>query len=165
MWIGVGVRRMERLDSRVRVVWLAGALVGALVVGALVGAADRFTLELGLWVGPAVFAVLAVLGAGYELVRYRIWRFAIEDDAVMLERGVVTRVTSVVPFVRVQHVDTQRGPIERLAGLSSVVVYTAGSRGADVTIPGLTPERADAIREDLRRLAIESEPGDPEDAV
>ncbi len=156
---------MERLDSRVRVVWLAGALGVALVGGALAGAADRFTLELGLWVGPVVFVALAVLGVGYELARYRVWRFAIEDDAVVLERGVLTRVTSVVPFVRVQHVDTQRGPIERLAGLSSVVVYTAGSRGADVTIPGLTPERADAIREDLRRLAVESEPGDPEDAV
>ena len=156
---------MERLDSRVRVVWLAVALGVALVGGALAGAADRFTLELGLWVGPVVFVALAVLGVGYELARYRVWCFAIEDDAVVLERGVLTRVTSVVPFVRVQHVDTQRGPIERLAGLSSVVVYTAGSRGADVTIPGLTPERADAIQERLRRLAIESEPGDPEDAV
>jgi membrane protein YdbS with pleckstrin-like domain len=74
-------------------------------------------------------------------------------------------VNSVVPFVRVQHVDSQRGPIERLAGLSSVVVYTAGSRGADVTIPGLRPERAEAIQAELRRLATESEPGDPEDAV
>ena len=68
-----------------------------------------------------------------------------------------TEVRTIVPFVRVQHVDTQRGPIERAAGLSSVVVYTAGSRGADVTIPGLTPERAEALQEQLRRLAIESE--------
>jgi membrane protein YdbS with pleckstrin-like domain len=156
---------MERLDGRVRVVWLVSAIAGALVAGVLVGAANRFVLGIGLWVAAVVFVALVALGAGYELVRYRVWRFAIEDDAVVLERGVITRVTSVVPFVRVQHVDTQRGPIERLAGLSSVVVYTAGSRGADVTIPGLTPERADAIRQDLRRLAIESEPGDPEDAV
>lgn len=165
MWGGAGVRRMERLDSRVRIVWLVSALVGGLIGGALVGTAGRFFFDSGLWIVPVAFVVLAVLGAGYELARYRIWRFAIEDDAVTLERGVLTRVTSVVPFVRVQHVDTQRGPIERLAGLSSVVVYTAGSRGADITIPGLAPERADAIRERLRRLAIESEPGEPEDAV
>ena len=156
---------MERLDSRVRVVWLAVALVSALVVGTVAGVADRFTLEVGLWVGPAMFGVFALVGAVFALARYRVWRFDIEADAVTLERGVITRVNSVVPFVRVQHVDTQRGPIERLAGLSSVVVYTAGSRGADVTIPGLTPERADAIQAQLRRLAIESEPGDPEDAV
>jgi membrane protein YdbS with pleckstrin-like domain len=156
---------MERLDSRVRIVWLGGALLAALVAGTAAGAADRFTLELGLWVGPAVFAVFAVLGVSYALARYRVWRFDIEADAVTLERGVITRVSSVVPFVRVQHVDTQRGPVERLAGLSSVVVYTAGSRGADVTIPGLTPERADAMQAELRRLAIENEPGEPEDAV
>ena len=79
------------------------------------------------------------------------------DDDLYLERGVLTRVNTVVPFVRVQHVDTQRGPVERAVGLASVVVYTAGSRGADVTIPGLTPDRADALQEKLRRLAIESE--------
>ncbi|HET7323452.1 MAG TPA: PH domain-containing protein, partial [Halococcus sp.] len=151
--------------SRVRLVWLAVALVSALVIGAVVGAADHFTLELGLWVGPVVFVVVAVFGVAHTLARYRIWRFEVCEDAVVLERGVFTRVTSVVPFVRVQHVDTQRGPVERLAGLSSVVVYTAGSRGADVTIPGLTPERADTMQAQLRRLAIESEPGEPEDAV
>ncbi|PSQ51386.1 hypothetical protein BRD12_03585 [Halobacteriales archaeon SW_12_67_38] len=156
---------MERLDSRVRVVWLGSALVTALVVGVAVAIAGRRLFEVGLWVGPAVFAVLAVLGVAYTLQRYRVWGFDIESDAVTLERGVVTRVNSVVPFVRVQHVDSQRGPIERLAGLSSVVVYTAGSRGADVTIPGLRPERAEAIQAELRRLATESEPGDPEDAV
>jgi membrane protein YdbS with pleckstrin-like domain len=72
----------------------------------------------------------------------------------------VTEVVTSVPFVRVQHVDTQRGPVERLAGLASVVVYTAGSRGADVTIPGLRPERAEQLREQLRELAIESEHDD-----
>jgi membrane protein YdbS with pleckstrin-like domain len=41
-------------------------------------------------------------------------------------------------------------------------VYTAGSRGADVSIPGLRPERAEALRQQLRDLAIESE---GEDAV
>jgi membrane protein YdbS with pleckstrin-like domain len=93
-------------------------------------------------------------------LRYRRWRFEVAEDAVYLERGVLTHVTSVVPFVRVQHVDSQRGPVERAVGLASVVVYTAGSRGADVTIPGLSPDRADALRERLRRLAIESETDD-----
>ena len=135
---------METLDPRVRVVWFLGALASALAVGV------------------AVFVALAVLGGIVALLRYRVWRFEVQEDALYLERGVLTRVTSVVPFVRVQHVDTQRGPVERLVGLSSVVVYTAGSRGADVTVPGLAPERADAIQQRLRALAIESE---PEDAV
>jgi membrane protein YdbS with pleckstrin-like domain len=67
-----------------------------------------------------------------------------------------------VPYVRVQHIDTSRGPIERAVGLSTLVVYTAGSRGADVTISGLTPPEADDLQTRLKVLAIESE---GEDAV
>jgi hypothetical protein len=46
--------------------------------------------------------------------------------------------------------------------LASCVVYTAGSRGADVRIPGLTPAGASDLREELKRLAIRAE---GEDAV
>ncbi len=152
---------MERLDSRVRVVWALGAVLAAVAVGAVAVAADRFLVGVGGW--PAVVALTVLtLGAVHAVLRYRAWRFEIQEDALYIERGVLTRVTTVVPFVRVQHVDAQRGPVERLLGLGSVVVYTAGSRGADVTIPGLTPGRADALQERLRRLAIESE---HEDAV
>ena len=153
---------MERLDPRVRVVWLAGALFTALVVGAAAGAADRFTLELGLWVGPVAFVALLGLGAAFALARYRVWRYQVRSDSLFLHRGVLTRVRTVVPYVRIQHVDSSRGPAERLVGLASTVVYTAGSRGADVSIPGLTPDGADALQDRLKRLAIRAE---GEDAV
>ncbi|WP_458188344.1 PH domain-containing protein [Haladaptatus sp. NG-WS-4] len=153
---------METLDSRVRIVWFAGVLVTATLVGGALVGVQRFLFELALWlVGGAALFVLA-FGAVYVVFKYRVWQFEIRDEDLYLERGVFTRVTTVVPFVRVQHVDTQRGPIERLVGLGSVVVYTAGSRGADVTIPGLTPERASDLQRRLRNLAIESE---SEDAV
>jgi membrane protein YdbS with pleckstrin-like domain len=148
---------MEVLNPRVRLAWSVGAVVTATVLGFFAVLIDRFALGEGLWVGLAVAGVALVLGVVFAVLRYRIWRFEVRDDDLYLERGVLTRVNTVVPFVRVQHVDTQRGPVERALGLSSVVVYTAGSRGADVTIPGLTPERAEALQEQLRRLAIESE--------
>ncbi|WP_227376150.1 PH domain-containing protein [Haladaptatus halobius] len=148
---------METLDSRVRIVWLAGVLVAAVLVGGALVGVQRFLIELAVWLVAAATLAVVALGAAYVVFKYRVWRFEIRDDDLYLERGVFTRVTTVVPFVRVQHVDTQRGPIERLVGLGSVVVYTAGSRGADVTIPGLTPERASDLQRRLRNLAIESE--------
>jgi membrane protein YdbS with pleckstrin-like domain len=148
---------MEVLNPRVRLAWSVGAVTTAAVLGVLAALIDRFALGEGLWVALAVAGVALALGVVFAVLRYRIWRFEVREDDLYLERGVLTRVNTVVPFVRVQHVDTQRGPVERALGLSSVVVYTAGSRGADVTIPGLTPERAEALQEQLRRLAIESE--------
>ena len=75
------------------------------------------------------------------------------------------------PPVRSALVGSQAKPLghflqlaDRLFGLGRVVVYTAGSRGADVSVPGLTPERADELREQLRELAIENEES-IEDAV
>ncbi|PSP79015.1 hypothetical protein BRC81_05960 [Halobacteriales archaeon QS_1_68_20] len=152
---------METLHPNVRIVWVLQALVGTVLVGGILLALDTYVLGVGPWV-LAVAAVLALLGAAHALARYSVWRFVVDDDGLYLERGVITRVVTSVPFVRVQHVDTQRGPVQRLVGLASVVVYTAGSRGADVTIPGLAPERAEELRERLRELAIESE---HEDAV
>ncbi|SIQ96402.1 hypothetical protein SAMN05421858_0955 [Haladaptatus litoreus] len=153
---------METLNSRVRIVWFAGVLTTTAFVGAVLFAVRRFVFDIAVWLPLALAVVIFVFGGIYTIFKYRVWRFEIRDDDLYLERGVFTRVTTVVPFVRVQHVDTQRGPIERLVGLGSVVVYTAGSRGADVTIPGLTPERASDLQRRLRNLAIESE---YEDAV
>jgi membrane protein YdbS with pleckstrin-like domain len=148
---------MEVLNPRVGLVWSVGAVTTAVFLGVVAAAVDRFVVGVGFWVAAAVAVVALALGVVHALLKYRIWRFEVRDDDLYLERGVLTRVNTVVPFVRVQHVDTQRGPVERTVGLASVVVYTAGSRGADVTVPGLTPERADDLQEQLRRLAIESE--------
>jgi membrane protein YdbS with pleckstrin-like domain len=152
---------METLHPNVRIVWGVSRLVVALLVGVVVGVIDRFVLHIGMWLGPAAALVVAVCTIPFVLLQYRVWRFEIQEDALYLERGVLTRVESAVPFVRIQHIDTQRGPIERLAGLASVGVYTAGTQGSDVSIPGLRPEQAQDIQNQLRDLAIESE----EDAV
>lgn len=153
---------MHSLHPRVRVQWMLTALLAASILGflVLVFGSLQSTLSVPEYMPFVVAAVIAVLGTLHTFARYGRWRYEVQDDALFLQRGVLTLVETAVPFVRVQHVDTQRGPIARLLGLSSVVVYTAGSRGADVTVPGLTPERADSLRNRLRELAVESEPDD-----
>jgi membrane protein YdbS with pleckstrin-like domain len=153
---------VERLDPTVRWLWGIGSVLTAVVLGVLVTGGARVFLPEWIWVGGVVAVLVAIAGVVFSVARYRRWRFELQDDALFIRHGVITHVRTVVPFVRVQHVDTQRGPLERALGLSSVVVYTAGSRSADVTIPGLTPKRADSLQARLREMAIESE---REDAV
>jgi len=153
---------MESLHPRVRVLWVGRTAVTALVLAGLLAVASRFVglLSLPLELVAAGWVVLVALGVVHAVFAHRIWRFSLDDDALFLVRGVVTRTDTSVPYVRVQHVDTTRGPVERSVGLASVVVYTAGTRGADITIPGLRPERATELRERLRDLAGESEATD-----
>ncbi|WP_339103665.1 PH domain-containing protein [Haloterrigena salinisoli] len=151
---------MEALHPRIRLFWIAKGAIGAIVLGVGLAAADRWITDVPLAAIAAVVAVGFGLGIAYAVRLYRVWQYEIQPDALYLERGVVTFVETSVPFVRVQHVDTQFGPIERALGLSSVVVYTAGSRNADVRIPGLTPDRARDLQDTLRKLAVESEADD-----
>ena len=141
---------MESLHPRIQVVWIAKVLIYTILLGTgLVFGGQQFGFP---WL-PAIAVVLAILGVVHAVARYRVWRFQLQEDALYLERGVITQVFTSAPYVRIQHVDTRRGPIDRALGLSRVVVYTAGSRGADVSIPGLQPKRAEALREQLRELA------------
>lgn len=151
---------MHSLHPRIRVVWLMQAAFSSLLFAAIVGFVGFFALDLGLWLPVALFGVFFFLLGVNSLLRYRIWRYEIRQDALYLERGVFTRVKTVVPFVRIQHVDSRRSPLERATGLASTVVYTAGSRGADVTVPGLTPESADDLQRRLKALAIDAEGDD-----
>ncbi|OLZ41084.1 hypothetical protein A6E15_08825 [Natrinema saccharevitans] len=153
---------METLHPRIRLIWIARGAIAAVVLAVALVALDRWRVTVPALAIAAAVAVALLLAVGYAVRRYQVWRFELQDDALYLERGVVTFVETAVPFVRVQHVDTQFGPVERALGLSSVVVYTAGSRNADVRIPGLTPDRARSLQETLRELAVESE---GEDAV
>lgn len=152
---------MHRLDRRILVVWSVRALITASVLGALTLAAHTF-VGIPDWAAGVIFTAALILGVVLAIARYKRWRYEIRDDSLYLERGVFTQIRTIVPHVRIQHVDTRRTPIERLTGLASTVVYTAGSRGADVRIPGLTPLRAHDLQERLKRLAIHAE---GEDAV
>lgn len=152
---------MNALQPRIRLLWVGRAIVTAGVVGGVGYAAATYAGVPVEW-PLAIAALLFIIGVIHALFRYRNWGYEIREDSLYLERGVLTEVRTVVPLVRIQHVDSRRSALERAVGLASTVVYTAGSRGADVRIPGLTPDEASDLRERLKRLAIEA---DGEDAV
>ncbi len=152
----------QTLEPEVQGVWAIQSAFSAAILGVIAGVAFSILSPGGSWVGVVVFVVGTVLGIVFAVLRYRIWMYQVRDDSLYLRRGVLTRVKTVAPYVRIQHVDTRQGPLERAFGLSTTVVYTAGSRGADVSIPGLTPERADDLQARLKQLAIAAE---GEDAV
>lgn len=144
---------MNQLHPRVQLVWFLRTGILALLVGVglFVG---HLVIQLPVWLAPAATGAVLVVGIPVVRLRYRKWGYETREDSLYLERGVFTEVRTVIPYVRIQHVDSRRNPIERSIGLASTVVYTAGSRGSDVRIPGLTEIGATELREQLKRLAI-----------
>lgn len=103
-----------------------------------------------------VFAVFVVLAAAHITIVPR-WRFAvhrweISDDAVYTQTGWFDQERRIAPISRVQTVDTERGPLERLLGLATVTVTTASSAGA-VEIAALDRDVADRAVATLTEIA------------
>jgi hypothetical protein len=81
---------------------------------------------------------------------YRRLGYAIDGRLLRTVRGWLFHTDTVVPFVRVQHIDVTRGPVDKMFRTASLVVHTAGTHNSVVVLPGLSPERAAEIRDAIR---------------
>lgn len=79
------------------------------------------------------------------------WGYHISDGQLRVAHGWLFRTDTIVPFVRVQHIDVGQGPVERWFGLAHLVVHTSGTHNSTVTLPGLHADLAAAMRETIRR--------------
>ncbi|HSG80650.1 MAG TPA: PH domain-containing protein [Gemmatimonadota bacterium] len=150
---------LNPLHPNIVIAWRLGGLITAAVWTAIAGSIEFLAVIPGI--GPilapgAVTGSVAVLAFTLALLwpglRYRYWRWRVEPDRVLMQKGVIWRSRSLIPRVRIQHVDTRSSPLQRWLGLTSLVIYTAGTRGADATIPGLTADEAVSLRDELARL-------------
>ena len=66
-----------------------------------------------------------------------------------MRRGIVWHKEVLVPRSRVQHLDLERGPIERHFGLATLVVHTAGTRVHALRQSGFLDDDAVALRDAL----------------
>lgn len=104
-------------------------------------------------VGALLLAALVfVIGQSVVTRQHEAWRYALRPSDLLVTYGVVWRTRRCVPRVRVQHVDIQSGPIDRALGLVHLAVFTAGSAGAVISIPGLEPNEAEALKNELLGL-------------
>lgn len=141
------------LERRVLTLWRmrVGLVAGPIVV--------TVSVVLGVGAGPvagiAALVLLTIvvggLAAWWTALVWRSWRFRVGDGALELRHGVLTRRESTIPYHRVQHIDTEAGPLERRLGLTTLVLRTA-SASSDSTVPGIDAVHADALR--TRILAL-----------
>lgn len=94
--------------------------------------------------------------------RYDLTFYGRSDEAVFLRRGALWRSRRAVPLNRIQHIEHKQSFLERLFGLARLAIYTAGSSGADLAIPGLKPDEALQMKHELlTTIANEPSMDDP----
>jgi membrane protein YdbS with pleckstrin-like domain len=128
-------------------------LIFWLAVWAAATVFDRILLKETEFTGFTTVAVFVVAAAGVLTAPQRIYarlHYRLTEKLLQVVRGWLFHVDTVVPLVRVQHIDVTRGPLEKLFGVATLVVHTAGTHNSLVTLPGLAPERAAEIRDIIR---------------
>lgn len=143
--VEAGYRHVLRLGAAI---FWGPLFVGALLANWLVLAETPFFGLLPLIVGLIAFS--AVIVAPDRI--YRRIGYSVDRSLLRVVRGWLFHVDTIVPFVRVQHIDVKRGPLDKMFGTATLVVHTAGTHNSIVSLPGLAPETAATIRDDIRGL-------------
>ena len=100
------------------------------------------------WVVIVVIILLLLLPYYYFQEKgFRHKAYAVRERDVIYQSGWLLQTTKVCPFSRVQNCSIGSGPLERKYGLASLTLYTAGTEGADMRIPGLLHEEAERLRQ------------------
>jgi len=82
---------------------------------------------------------------------WRSWGYVERIDDLLVTHGAMFKKLTVVPYGRMQLVDVEAGPIERLFGLVRVKLHTAAAT-TDAEVCGLAPDFASALRDRLTAL-------------
>lgn len=97
-------------------------------------------------VGAAIFLVLAL---GYSILYYLKFIFFIdrEREEFVLQKGVFSSETISVPFDKIQQVNFKRNLLQRVIGVYSILIETAGSKEKEVEIKALSKVKAEQLSE------------------
>lgn len=99
----------------------------------------------------ALTSALMVAGlamtAAYKRWRNTFWK--LDEEALHVKRGKMWFKHICIPRSRVQHLDFERGPLERRYGLATLIVHTAGSYERALRQSGLLLADAEYLRDVL----------------
>jgi membrane protein YdbS with pleckstrin-like domain len=103
-----------------------------------------------------IILITIFIGEIYSRLAYKNWKYELTSKELKLERGIIWKKYSTIPFGRVQNIDIQRGILARIIGFSTLNIQTAGYHYAgnagsisEGYIPAVSVEEAEKIRDFL----------------
>jgi uncharacterized protein len=139
----------HRLAPAARWLWRAQGLMATVPAVILAVVLSSNGPGGALWALLPV-AVLAIGTGAVPELRWRRWRYEVRDEEIDLRHGTVRITRTLVPMLRVQHVDTTQGPLDQALQLATVVIHTAAGT---TTIPALGEGDAERLRDRIATLA------------
>jgi uncharacterized protein len=146
----------KQISVKALTVWRISGVIKIMISWILAGVA---IFLIHIFNGPVWVSVLLI---GIELIstylfifllpslRWKRWRYDVREEEVELQEGIFIVKRTLIPMIRVQHVDTVQGPILRKYHLASVIINTAATAHE---IPALEESEAEELRHFISNLA------------
>lgn len=141
--------RAERLHPLFILTGLGGVargIWGMLAAGAFLATQGQWRLAILLMVAITLASVVRLLVQWWTL------EYRVGDDQIRIDSGLLHRTSRAIPFERIQDVDIEQGPVQRLFGLAQVRFETGGSAGGkeEGVLHTVALERARHLRARVR---------------
>lgn len=128
-----------------------GAIQGAIpVIAAILLLGDDEPLGMGVLLPFVAGAFLLV--AVIAVIQWAYFRFRIAEDRLLIRKGFLKKTALDLPYERVQGINVERSLVDRIIGLVSVTLDTAGSFQAEGKLPSIRTEVADHLRASVAAL-------------
>lgn len=159
------------LNPNMRWIWMARGIfttvfLTAVVSGGVLLVRGAMDTTMIWWPTVLVAALGLVTSVVWALAAWPRWRWGVTDVALTLHHGVLTHHVVALPFFRIQHIDANQGPLDRLLGMSQLQVHTAS---ISASLPGIDADEATELRKELlaraARAAAEASTDGSVDAV
>lgn len=146
----------KRISEKAVNVWKIHGIIGSAITliaaGVFIGMIFWFDWYRWLLPIPVIIFLLVLIFSLWVVpeVRYKIWRYRLNEHEIEIRHGIFIIKKTLVPMMRVQHVDWTQGPILKKYGLATISIHTAATVHE---IPALEMEEAEELRQRISVLA------------
>ncbi len=98
-----------------------------------------------------ILLALLMLSSAYGVLAWHRFTYRVESGELRIEQGIFNHQRRFIPIERIQTFDSSQGLLQRLLGVVSVRVETAGGGGAspEVSLPGVSQADSERLRQAL----------------
>ena len=112
-----------------------------------------------------IYIVLFGFFVFFQRMAFRRRGYALRQRDLIYRYGVLSVVTTIVPFNRIQHVAINEGFLSRHYGLAQLQLFTAGGSSSDIRLSGLEKEKAERMKELIMRQISGEEEGSQDKGI
>ncbi|MEI2366415.1 PH domain-containing protein [Niallia circulans] len=140
----------NRLSKKGITVWRLTGVISSLVmmvIGAgVITFAILFDWHILISIGTIIYLLfhMALTIGILPPLKWKRWRYEVRGDEIEIQQGVIVIKRTLIPMIRVQHVDMKQGPLLRKYELATVSISTAATVHE---IPVLQVDEAEEIRQ------------------